>query len=331
MKQFMVLIGVVLLLTGCASSGSGVASMYDSVTNGAEGFSSSTSGYDGYSYEKSESYEPESDSDDGTVDTGVIDVDKLVYRGSIEVTSEDFDGSLDELRALVKEVDGFIENESVTDDDYSYSYYIDSDSETRKMRYTATVRVPSSQFSRFMDGVAGTKGRVVRQSQNVDNISQQYSTAQTSLEIYQIKYDRYKELLKQAYDINDMIRIEDELTELEIKLADYKTRLSTMDTDVAYSYVDIVLRKVAWYEHEIGDSFGARLWNTCKDSLSGVLKFLEGLLFFLIMYVWYLVPAGVAVFLLVRRSRHRPKKSSNNGTSKWQEMSERKDEKPPVG
>lgn len=318
-----------LILTLCVS-GCGSSSSDSYAQNSAQGYSldsaSSSAGYGvadyDYSYE-SDSYEDTESvqetsqkevSTDGSSDTGVIDRDKLVYRGSISISTIDFDEAVSAFKSLVNEYDGFLENERMTDNSYVTYDYDEFRNRDRRYSYTATIRVPSKSYEEFFTKSKDI-GSVTESSSNVENITQQYNTTKTTLEIYQTKYDRYLELLEQAIDVSDMREIENELTNIEIQLAQYQTALSVMDTDVAYSYLDISINQVTKRsEMETEDTFFTRLTETFEDSWKTVLNFLEGVLFWIIMYWWYIAILIGVVFLIRKwnrwwRSKH-PKKEA---------------------
>lgn len=293
------------VLSGCGSSGGSVGDRM--VMTGIE---DNGMAYEyGYDNMASESYDADSSDEGGTMDTGVIDTEKLVYRGDLSIDTLDFAGSVAAFREMVDEYEGFVENER-TSDDGGWGCYWEDTVEDVHHEYHAMVRIPSSRYDDFIVA-SGSLGSVRSSSSTVENISQQYSTTQTSLEIYSTKYDRYLQFLSKAETVEDMLSIERELTDLEVKLADYKTQLSTMDTDVAYSYVDVDIREVSkrsFIKEE--DTFLTRLKETCTDSVTGFLKFCEALLFFFIMNWWYLAAIPALIALAVRNSRKKDAKKN---------------------
>lgn len=296
-----------MFLTSCGSSGSLSEVDYDTKSNFAAG--SSVNNYESedimydddamFSYDGvSESTSEEGNTEDTTIDTGIIDTEKLVYSGNISLNTLTFSDTVDQFIIKVKDVGGFIENSNI---DTRTSYY--SDSEKLISDYYATVRVPSSSFNTLYS-VTASLGNVTSQSSNVENITQEYSTVQTSLEIYQAKYKRYLELLESAETVEDMIEIERELTNIEVTLADYKTRLSRMDTDVAYSYLNVSIHEVEnQSEMESESKFSTRLSETLSDSWDEMLEAIEGMLFFIIMNWWRIILLAVFVFIVVLVSK----------------------------
>lgn len=77
---------------------------------------------------------------------------------------------------------------------------------------------------------------------------------------------------------------------------------------MAYSYVDVTIKEVEKYEEAPAktDTFPERLLESCRQSWSGLLSFLEGCLTFVVLYCWY-IALGVAAWLWLRKRQKRKK------------------------
>ena len=128
--------------------------------------------------------------------TGVVNKEMLVYRGELAIDTLDFDTSVNDFKALVNEKGGFIESESYTDNRSTSGYYAIDESEKRNV-YSAMVRIPSSEYDAVINS-AGSFGDVRNKSSNATNVTQQYGTYKSQLEIYETEYKRYLALLEEA-------------------------------------------------------------------------------------------------------------------------------------
>lgn len=235
-----------------------------------------------------------------------VSKEMLVYRGNLSIDTLKFEQSVESFKKLLEQAEGFVETESYSDDG-SEGYYAAEEQDKRNI-YTATVRVPSSRYDSIMNE-AGSLGDVRSKSSRAENVTQQYATYQSEIKIYEAEYQRYLKLLEKAKEDQYALQIEQNLFDLQVKIADIKAGITNIETDVAYSYIDITLREVKKYqeEPEKTDTFLDRLKNTCADSWDTFLYFLENILFVLI-YTWYYL-AAIAVFaiLLFRYVRKHPK------------------------
>ncbi|MDE6566182.1 MAG: DUF4349 domain-containing protein, partial [Lachnospiraceae bacterium] len=227
--------------------------------------------------------------------TQTVSKEMLVYRGRIEIDTLQFDRSVEDFKQLLDQAGGFVEKENYSDKGERYGEYYAVEEEEKHNSYTATIRVPSAQYNTVMDG-AGSLGDVRSKTSNVQNVTQQYSTYQSQIKIYEAEYQRYLKLLEKASEDQYALEIEQKLFDLQVKIAEIKSGITNLETDVAFSYIDVTLTEVQKYqEHpEKKDTFLDRLIHTCKNSMKVFLFLLESILF-CIIYTWYYI----AIILLI--------------------------------
>lgn len=317
-KSLLAMFLMLLCVTGCGNSESKNTGMYDSF--GAESQDSSdfeevdVNGIDNaYSGEMSEedastATEEEENRADGNGNVKedgeqVLDREMLVYRGNLIIDTLDFDQSVGTFRDVIKNAGGFVEEESTQDGGDLYSDYQISKSEKR-YEYEATVRVPSKKFDEIMEG-SSTLGDVRSKSSNVENVTQQYGTCKSELEVYQVEERRYLELLEKAKKDETVLEIEEKLFDLQVKIAELKSTMKNIESDVTYSYIQISIRQVTEYaeEPEVTDTFMQRLVSTCKSSVEQFISVLEGILFFLIYTWYYILIIAIVVYIFIKRKR----------------------------
>lgn len=294
-KMFSILLVCCLALTGCSSTSNYATSVEDSSTssNGA-GFSIESSAVkNDFNISQSEDYnnsevsseqEVSKEDDNNSVDTK-FDRDMLVYEGSIRITTKSYDKAISELNELYKKYDCFISSST------EYQNY------DELMNYSATIRVNSSQYEDLMNGVSNL-GTLARKTSEVTNMSMEYSDIVTALRIYKARQERYLKMLENCYDESDAIAIEDKLTDLEVTIAQYESRKALIETDVAYSYINLEIEEVKEYTSQVNhtDGFFTRFRKEVVNTFFGFIDFLENALFFVIR----IVPYGVLFFILYK-------------------------------
>lgn len=251
-------------------------------------------------------------------DSSTIDKEMLVYRGDIRVDTLDFNSSVELFRSIIKEKGGFIENESYSDSKSTNSYYRIDDEDKHNI-YTATVRVPSSNYDTVMNS-ATDLGDVRSKSSNVTNVTREYGTYKSQLEIYEAEYSRYLTLLENATDDEYALKIENELFDIQIQIANLKSGITNIENDVAYSYIDIVINEVTEYkeEPEKTDTFFDRFKNTCKNSWSNFLDAMETLLFFIINNIYWMVILAAITIIVIKILKKTKVKRLENKQMKMQ-------------
>lgn len=229
---------------------------------------------------------------------GTIKQEMLIYRGQLNIDTLDYSTSVNAFKTLISEKGGFIESESYTDN-YSNSGYYAVDAADKRNLYSATVRVPSKEYDAVMNS-ATNLGDVRSRYSNASNVTQQYGTYQSQLEIYEAEYDRYLELLKSATEDEYALMIENELFDIQMQIATLKSSITNIENDVAYSYIDITIKEVSEYEERpaVKDTFFERFKRTCKNSWRGFLDVLEEFLFWIIMNIYWIVIIVVIVLII---------------------------------
>jgi chemotaxis protein histidine kinase CheA len=344
-RKLAVILGLMLVCTGCGSSKDSYQSEDNQEYSYSEdymetaGLSVSDSYYDYDEYEASydaeetaevdnsvSSSQSESAASTSTSTSKALNKEMLVYRGSLSVDTLDFDTSVSSFKNLINEKNGFVESESYSDNQSTGGYY-SIDAAEKHNTYTATVRVPSSEYDNVMNS-AGSLGDVRSRLSNASNVTQQYSTYTSQLEIYETEYNRYLNLLEAATDDEYAFQIENELFDIQIQIANLKSGITNIENDVAYSYIDITIKEVTKYEEKPveTDTFADRFKNVCKNSWSCFMDALEELLFFLIMNIYYIIII-LAVIIIVGRIIKNKISKKDLGTPKTIEVSEHMEDK----
>ncbi|MBR6404315.1 MAG: DUF4349 domain-containing protein [Eubacterium sp.] len=293
-----------LVLGGCG--GSSGATRYDSVRESNSSKSASYSGgaevamdeaYEAEAYESTAADNASGSSEAATKEntTNKIDTQKLIYRCNIDMETLDFGGAIASFQSLIKQYGGFIESENTTLRDYSYGY------DSGLGYYTATVRVPSDQYDAFVTSTGGI-GTIKSKSQNVTNVSQEYSDLSVELEVLEAQKEDYLLMLKEAKSIQDMdnvIIISDKIAEVSTSINQIKTRMNSIDNDVAYSYVDIVIEEVKEVTEHTEDTFATRFRREVKQGWYDFGYGCQQFIIWLVANIWGLLLFFGIIFLIV--------------------------------
>ena len=154
---------------------------------------------------------------------------KIVYTAAVSLETTEFDKAYAGLKALIEQNHGFISKEETA---HKTKYH---NTET-----SLTVRIPAENFQSFYDNI-GTDAVVVSSSSNANNITKQYSETQSKISSLEVQEQRLLELEKGADSVENLLNIEDRLQKVREELTVARNSLSSMDTDVTYSTIDITL------------------------------------------------------------------------------------------
>ena len=221
---------------------------------------------------------------------------KLIYRGSLELETTEFDQARERLEALVTDCGGYLQSSNLYN--YGDGY--------RSM--DCTVRIPKENYRRFYDS-AGQLCHVLWQNEETENITQVYYDTSGRLKTQQTKLARLQELLARAESMEDVITIESAIAETEYEIDRLSGELRHYDDLVGYSTVTVSLREVYKLSNtdEPADGFGDRLGKAFATGLRNFGNGLEDFAVFLAYnWLWMVVLAAViAAAVHIRRRLRR--------------------------
>ena len=217
---------------------------------------------------------------------------KMVYTASIQAETQDFDSCTAALEELVDRLGGYLE-------------YASSDSHGDGSRSASyTVRVPAKEFRGFLRTV-GEISHVTSQDQNAENISERYYDTESRLETQKTKMERLQMLLSKAETMEDIIDLENAISETEYQIEQLTGSLRHYDSLVDFATIDVRLREVLRLTtvEEAPPTFGSRLGNAFTGGLRSFGDFLQGLAIFL-AYNWiWLLFLGLILLVVVKASK----------------------------
>ncbi len=225
---------------------------------------------------------------------------KIVYYGSFQIRTKNFDADYDSLIASLEELGGYIEESSISGEkpvDWQDSG-----------RYASlSLRVPSKSFSEFT-GRLSNIGETLSSSISGKDISLDYFDIETRLKTQRTRETRLLALLEEAATLEDIVELENALAEVSYEIQMLETNLRNFDSLIDYSTVTVSLEEV----NQVADirpsdeSVGTRISNAFYSVLNALADFGEFLLIFLIGGAPIIVPLAaitVLIVLLVKRSK----------------------------
>lgn len=307
-KIFIPVIISSLLFTGCGSNDEKGSSYTQSAVN---------NNYASYEEAPMESAEEmadgESNSDteniadekEHNISEKVIKKEMLVYSCNLVVDVLDFDTAMNTFRNSLEVYNAFPENENYNNGSDSGRWIYEDNDQFKT--YNATIRVPSKDYEQFCNDTANL-GDLKNKNAHVDNLTAEYNDLTTTLEIYENRKDRLVEMLENAKDDQTIITLEKELADIQVDISTLENRINKIQTDVAYSFVNVTINEVREFEEEPvieekEDTFGERLSATVEKSTKAFLTLMEKLLFLVIYLLPYTVIIVFAVILIVAISK----------------------------
>lgn len=282
-------LSLLLLLTACGGSSKDFAAMQ--VFNEAACSSDDNGWFE-------EAPEPEvnapADYDDAVQGgSGGIPVNtKIIYTADIDLETKEFDSASRTLDQLVEALGGYYESHSLNQ---GGSY----------RSLNCTIRIPAERFSEFLSQ-AGQVAHLTSKNEYKDDISEAYYDSEARLAAQQTKLDRLLALLEQAATMEDIISLENAISDTELQIEYLTGSLRKYDSLVSYSTITLYLKEVYRLssDEDPAVTFGQRLGAAFSTGLERGIGGLEDLAVGIARnwtVILLLVIVLSAVVLLIRR------------------------------
>lgn len=194
-----------------------------------------------------------SDGKNGTSETGdTSEPDhgrKLIRNINVNMQTLEFDALFEGIKSKVSALGGYIENSSVYNGSYnSYS-----------MRNASiTARVPQNRLEEFLN-TAFADAVITNMNESTEDITLRYSDIESKVLSLKTEQERLNELLKKAESVEDLITIEERLSEVRYEIESYQSSLKSYDNQVTYSTVWIYIEEVKNITPTVKATFAERI------------------------------------------------------------------------
>lgn len=215
---------------------------------------------------------------------------KLIRNGSLSFETSDVKKTKTAIDAICKELNAYISNESQN----NYS---------SRLQYNQTIRVTADKFELLMQKIEAEASQVEGKNVNTEDVTEEFIDVEARLKTKKDLETRYREILKQAKTVDEIITIERQIAEVRSDIESMEGRLKYLSSQVAYSTLT-----VSFYE-TIGTDFGfgSKIGGAFGTGWDYFLSFLIGL-----VNVWpFLILMALVIWLAFRWDKRRHKKTTN--------------------
>ena len=309
MKRYLSVLFVLLLLisvlTGCGAK--------ESVTEAAAPAAATEAAMEEVLYD-------EAGSGISSTATAMPEDQKLIRTVYMDAQTTSMDAVMSWLEGRVSELGGYFEQKTIrrsgSRDDGSYYRYADM-----------MIRVPAQNLDGFLEQV-GENAVITSTREETENVTLTYVSTNSRVEALETEQKRLLELLENAETMEDLLTIEERLTDVRWELENYASQLRVLDNQVDYSTVylsinevdkpKVVAERTVW--QKVGDGFS----ENAGDMWDGLVNFF----IWLLVMIPYLVPlaliAGVVILLFklgkkLKRGEKKPKKNRTKEDTQTQE------------
>ncbi|HEX6361099.1 DUF4349 domain-containing protein [Actinophytocola sp.] len=212
---------------------------------------------------------------------------KLVRTATLELAAADVGAAVDRARTIATTEGGYTGREEVG-----------------KKSATLTLHIPSDRFDQAL-GDLSELGEVISRNQTADDVTEQVVDLESRIATQRASVDRVRALLARAGTVEEIVRIESELTTREADLESLEQRRQALAGQVAMSTVNVQISGSAAAVEQEDESSGFLTglsdgWDAFLDAGAVTLQVLGAVLPFLF------VLAIPAVLVIRFRRRRRP-------------------------
>lgn len=242
---------------------------------------------------------------------------KLIKTVEMDVETQSFDELLEAIQSQVTELDGYIENMNTYNGSAYSGYRGNRDA-------NLTIRIPKENLDGFLNTVSGISN-VVRRNESVKDITLTYVDLESHRDALKTEQSRLLELLEKAETVEDIITIEQRLSDVRYQLESMESQLRTYDNQVEYSTVYLYIGEVEVLTPVEEETVGERISSGFMESLDNIGEgFVEFGIWFVI-HIPYLVlgaifiAAFICLLLWLIKHSTKPPKAPKQTTKKEQE------------
>jgi hypothetical protein len=221
----------------------------------------------------------------------ILDDRKIIREGEITFQTSDVDETKSLIIKTTQELNGYITKENANE-------YAD------RIEQKLIIRVPADKFDLLLSKISESAKKI--DSKNIDalDVTEEYIDVEARLKTKKDLEIRYRELLKQAKSVEEIMSIEKESGQLRADIESVEGRLRYLKDRVSFSSL------TATYYQKVNSAFGfsSKFGQAIKYGWKNLLWFFIGL-----TTIWpFIILIGGGIFAAFRISRKR--RNRNKGS-----------------
>lgn len=238
---------------------------------------------------------------------------KLIYNADISAETKDFDQAKASLDSLIADCQGYVESSDLSGG---------ANGEDRRLSYR--IRVPAASLDEFLGKLEGIMN-VTSSIKDMEDVTGSYIDTEARLNSLKQEETRLLELLGQAETLDEILQLEDRLSQVRYEIESLTAQINTYDNEIEYSVVTLYLRDVTEYSSK--SSFGSRSWEAFIGGWNSFVSVAQDLV---ISAIWAL-PFLLVIFVVVVIAVICAKRSSKKKQARFAAKYEQPGDTPPKG
>jgi len=207
---------------------------------------------------------------------------KLIRRGFLNLVVVEVGKTKTEIQKICKEFSAYTSSETQTTYD-------------ERLEYSQVIRVPAAHFDVLVQKIEALGSQVKNKNIETSDVTEEFIDKEARIKTKKELENRYREILKQAKLVSDILSIEAQLNQVRADIESMEGRLNFLRNQVAFSTLSL-----SFYE-PVGAQFGfgSKTVAAFGNGWDMLLIFIIG-----ILNLWpFLIIISAILFFILRRSR----------------------------
>ena len=244
--------------------------------------------------------------------------EKKIRTVNMSLECKSMESAAKELKDKVKAQGGYIESE-----DYSA---ISQWNDTKRMNFT--IRLPKGNVDSFLDFLNG-EGRILSKSENLQDVRLQYRDAKNHIKALETEQERILALMEKAETVDQLIALENRLTEIRYQLDSYNSEILDYDNKVDFSTIYLELQESI--DGKINQSGNYGFFDRVRDgfirNLFEIRLFFEDTALFVLVFIPQILLVLLIILLIVFANKKLLNKKKKEKQEKQPERNKAEQEK----
>ncbi|MFP9097438.1 DUF4349 domain-containing protein [Flavobacterium sp. RHBU_24] len=213
---------------------------------------------------------------------------QIIKNADLRFETKSLDTTAATITAALKKYNGLLQNDSQS-------------KEYNELSRTMTLRLPSGNFEGFVAAISKGVSYFEKRDITAEDVTEEYIDVEARMKAKKVLEERYYDMLRKATKVDDMLKIEQEISAIRQEIDAAEGRLRYIRSRVSMSTVTIQFYKITETGEAVTESYFGKAWAAIKSGFNGLSGFL-----LVLLNIWPIIVIFVgAYFIYKRRTRKR--------------------------
>ncbi len=215
---------------------------------------------------------------------------KLIRRVYLSTETKEFDDFVAFVNGQTTTYGGYIENSDVSGTSYNAYHH--------NRRASIVIRVPAKHLDAFIAQI-GNMANITSKNESSEDVTLSYIETESRIASLEIQRDKLLEWMEDAETVEELIKLEERLSEVRYQLEYYGGILRNYDNLVEFSTITLDIREVERMTIQEPDTVGDRIGKGLSDNLYEIAESFKNFIVWFVTSLPYLLIWAVIIVAAV--------------------------------